>query len=106
MTQAIIEAEPQSAQKVRAANNPAFLAQVGRGRKKGVPNKATAQVKELVLSALEQVGGIEYLKRQAEENPTSFMTLVGKVIPTQVNHEGNISQPVSVVFVRMDANAA
>lgn len=59
------------------------------GRKKGTPNKQTAAVKDMVLAALDGVGGIAYLKRQAEENPTAFMTLVGKVIPTQVNHADN-----------------
>ena len=38
----------------------------------------------MVLRALDGAGGIDYLVRQADENPASFMTLVGKVIPTQV----------------------
>jgi hypothetical protein len=106
MAQEIVVASPQTAEKVRGSRNPEFLANIGKGRKKGVPNKSTTQVKELVLSALEAVGGIEYLKQQAHDNPTSFLTLVGKVIPTQLQHEGNIAQPMNVVFVRMDSNAA
>lgn len=57
----------------------------GMGRKKGVPNKFTAEVKDMILQALDKAGGVEYLARQAEENPGPFMTLVGKVLPMQVN---------------------
>jgi len=65
------------------------------GRKKGTPNKQTAAVKDMVLTALGNVGGVKYLERQANENPTAFMTLVGKVIPTQVT--GEDGAPVSVL---------
>lgn len=59
----------------------------GPGRPKGVPNKTTTAVKEAVLAALDRVGGVDYLARQAEENPTAFMTLVGKVLPLDVKAE-------------------
>jgi hypothetical protein len=35
-------------------------------------------------AALEAKGGQKYLERQADENPTAFLTLVGKIIPLQV----------------------
>ena len=38
---------------------PAFRAQAGKGRPKGVPNKATAQVKEMVVQALGTAGGVD-----------------------------------------------
>jgi hypothetical protein len=68
----------------------------GMGRKKGVPNKVTGEVKEMVLRALASVGGEKYLAQQARENPTAFLTLVGKVLPLQVNanHSGSVSQEV------------
>jgi hypothetical protein len=65
------------------------------GRPKGAKNKTTTAVKEMVLTALSNVGGIEYLERQAEDNPTAFMTLVGKVIPLQV--AGDEENPVRIV---------
>jgi hypothetical protein len=55
------------------------------GRQKGSVNKLTGDVKAMVLSALEMAGGDEYLLAQARTNPTAFMTLVGKVLPMQVN---------------------
>jgi len=59
------------------------------GRKKGVPNKITKELKEMILGALDQCGGQNYLARQAEENPTAFMALVGKVLPMTVQGTGD-----------------
>lgn len=57
------------------------------GRQKGTPNKLTASVKEAIEAAFRGVGGAEYLMRQAEENPQAFLTLLGKIIPAQVQAE-------------------
>lgn len=62
------------------------------GRKAGTPNKLSGELKDMILTALDDCGGIEYLKRQAEDNPTAFMTLVGKVLPLQVS--GDPDKPV------------
>lgn len=55
------------------------------GRVKGTPNILTGQVKEMILSALDRAGGVDYLLKQSESNPTAFLTLVGKVLPLTVN---------------------
>lgn len=55
------------------------------GRQKGVPNKATKALKEMILASLDDVGGQAYLARQANENPSAFLTLIGKVLPMQVS---------------------
>lgn len=57
----------------------------GKGRKRGVPNKVTGALKDMILGALDRAGGVDYLEKQADENPVAFMTLVGKVLPLQVN---------------------
>ena len=59
------------------------------GRQKGVPNKFNADVKAMILQALNGAGGAAYLQRQADENPAAFMSLVGKVLPMQVTQETN-----------------
>lgn len=41
----------------------------------------------MILQALDAKGGVEYLARQADENPTAFLTLIGKVLPLQVTGE-------------------
>lgn len=43
----------------------------------------------MILTALHDVGGAQYLARQAELNPVAFMGLVGRVLPLQLaGHEG------------------
>ena len=56
----------------------------GAGRKKGVTNGDTAKLRELILGALDEVGGQSYLAQQAYENPNAFMGLIGKVLPKEV----------------------
>lgn len=72
------------------------------GRQKGTPNKTTAAVKDMILGALDKAGGLDYLLRQSDENPTAFMTLVGKVLPLQVdaNVGGQIIHKVERTIVR------
>jgi len=54
------------------------------GRKKGSTNKITADLKDMIIGALNAVGGVAYLADQARENPKVFMTLLGKVLPMSV----------------------
>ena len=45
------------------------------GRRKGTPNKLNADVQAMILAALDMAGGVEYLARQAETNPSAFLGL-------------------------------
>lgn len=54
------------------------------GRQKGTPNKTSADVKAAILGAFSQAGGVDYLAKVAEEDPRTFCTLLGKVLPMQV----------------------
>jgi hypothetical protein len=63
----------------------------GPGRPKGSPNKTTAAVKDMILQALGNKGGVKYLEEQADKNPTAFLSLVGKVIPLDVNASGTLT---------------
>lgn len=61
------------------------------GRKKGTPNKITALLKDEILQAAADAhpdGRVGYLTQQAKENPTAFLTLLGKVLPTQLSGPG------------------
>jgi hypothetical protein len=44
-------------------------------------------LKEMVLLALDDVGGRAYLAKQAEENPSAFIGLIGKIMPREVEME-------------------
>jgi hypothetical protein len=74
----------------------------GPGRPKGIPNKATTELKTMILGALEESGGVEYLVRRANDPRTAsaFLTLVGKVLPLQVsNAEGeSLKHSIEVTF--------
>jgi len=67
----------------------------GKGRRKGSKNKLSADVKAMILAALDDAGGVEYLTRQAEKNPAAFMTLLGKVLPMQV---GGADEPITICW--------
>ena len=55
------------------------------GRKKGSVNKVTADLKGMTLAALDKLGGIKYLTELGKNHPQSFVSLLGKILPTQVN---------------------
>lgn len=69
----------------------------GRGRPKGGSNKQTIELKDMILGALDKAGGVEYLAKQALESPTAFLSLVGRVLPTQVT--GKDGSPLELVRV-------
>lgn len=50
----------------------------------GAKNKVPQLLKDMIIQALEDTGGVAYLVRQSEENPQAFLGLVGKVLPMQV----------------------
>lgn len=72
------------------------------GRTKGTPNQNTRAVKDMIIAALNAVGGEKYLAKQAEKNPKAFLALVGKVLPLQVTGEGG--GPLQITFTNSDAN--
>lgn len=74
------------------------------GSRKGVPNKVNADVKAMILQALHNAGGIEYLTARAEDNPKAFMALLGRVLPMTVAVDPN-APLAGVVLVPMKAPA-
>lgn len=80
------------------------------GRKKGTPNKLTAQLKEMILEAAElageDMGGggtVKYLRMQATLQPVAFMSLLGRVLPMQI--AGDEDNPI-VTITRIELVAA
>jgi hypothetical protein len=73
----------------------------GIGRPKGRPNKYTSDIKEMVLGALSDVGGRQYLAERAIDQPVAFMGLIGRILPLQVTGENGA--PIAVDFRWADA---
>src|SRR5262249_48801818 len=73
----------------------------GAGRPPGAANKITKQLKDMILGALDRVGGEEYLAKLAIENSSAFSSLLGKVLPaTLAASESSGGAGVELRFVR------
>jgi hypothetical protein len=77
----------------------------GPGRPKGMKNRVTVLLKEAVLKAASDLGGGEqegletFLRQQAQkENNAPFMSLLAKVLPTQLGADPESGEPL-VVFI-------
>jgi hypothetical protein len=79
----------------------------GKGRVKGSLNKNTAQIKDMILAALSNAGGVDYLQERAQDPKTAaaFLSLVGKVLPLTVagDAENPLNAVVTVKFVKPDS---
>jgi hypothetical protein len=89
----------------KRASNPARGSKPGErrgGRKKGTPNKITQTFKQAIETAFENVGGAKYLEQMAVLQPVAFMGLIGKVLPTQIEHsspDGTMTPPTTIRIV-------
>lgn len=54
----------------------------------------------MIEKALHNAGGVDYLKRQAEENPSAFMGLLGKILPKDITVGGAGGGPIIVEMVK------
>ena len=74
----------------------------GPGRPKGTPNKATAQLKEMILTALDGAGGAQYLEDRAHDPRTAsaFLGLIGKVLPMTIQGPGTNGEHMFTVIER------
>lgn len=87
-----------SGTKVVEITGPRRPPNAGKGRAKGTPNKVTLGMKEMILGALEQAGGQQWLARQADENPVAFMALLGKLLPKQIDLDATVTtEPVTMI---------
>lgn len=72
------------------------------GSRKGVPNKATAELKKMILEALDESGGVDYLVARANDPKTAgaFLGLIGKVLPMTILGPGEGGAHVFTVIER------
>lgn len=77
----------------------------GKGRPKGAVNKLTKTIREAVEVSFAQVGGADYLAQMAVEQPVAYMTLLGKIIPQQVEMSGKDGAAIQLEQVKNDAQS-
>lgn len=80
---------------VTAARKPP---RAGMGRPKGSANKTTTAIKDAVLQAANAAhpgGMVGYLTAVAQEDPKTFIPLLGRVLPLQINGEINQTHGVT-----------
>jgi hypothetical protein len=73
----------------------------GAGRPPGSQNKISLSLKQMILHALDEAGGVNYLKQLAIENSSAFASLVGKVLPTTLDASDSSGGPAVVQFTRV-----
>jgi hypothetical protein len=73
----------------------------GPGRPPGSVNKTTKALKDMILGALDRVGGEKYLAKLAIENSSAFAGLVGKVLPTTLQASETNGGSSLVTFQRV-----
>lgn len=61
------------------------------GRQRGSQNRVTLSVKQALLQAFEEKGGVPALLDWAEKEPGQFYNLWGRLAPREVNAEVNVA---------------
>lgn len=94
-------------QKPKRKVNPASLANLKGGSRKGVPNKVTAAAKSVIAEAAEMLGGVNRLVDWVKEDPENeskfWATIYPKLIPVQVT--GEDGGAIQIEQVKTDADA-
>ncbi|OUR75983.1 hypothetical protein A9Q83_16610 [Alphaproteobacteria bacterium 46_93_T64] len=71
------------------------------GRKKGSLNRINGNIKKEIQDAFFEAGGKDYLLTLSKTDPRAFLSLVGKVIPTEIKAEIKSSE-LSVLMERIN----
>ena len=61
------------------------------GRKPGSLNKVTADMRQVVVEAFEELGGKSYLIKIGEERPELFIRLLATIMPKDINLNHNMA---------------
>lgn len=75
---------------------PVGGARPGAGRKKGVPNKITADMHAVIHNAFAKLGGVDYLVQVGREDPRTFCALLAKTVPTQITGTLTVRQAATM----------
>lgn len=76
----------------------------GKGRRKGVPNRLTREIRLAIENAFVELGGEKYLVRLGKKNPAVFVPLLGKLLPMQITGAGGGALTVNIVKFAEEAS--
>lgn len=83
-------------------------ARPGAGRPKGSVDKGNALIREMVVNALDGLGGVQYLMECGSDPKTkgAFLILIGKVMPVQVvgDAENPLQHNFTITFKAPNGN--
>ncbi|MHB1322327.1 MAG: hypothetical protein ACYCY0_12305 [Acidithiobacillus ferrivorans] len=72
----------------------------GLGRPAGSPNKINAGVKSMILGALDELGGQAWLMEQAKADPRAFMSLLGRILPSEISLDATVTAYEPITEIR------
>lgn len=72
---------------------------IGAGKKKGSKTKQTKAVKQCIINAFEDMGGVENLVKWGQANETEFYKLWGRMIPHDVDVTSDGKELQAVVIL-------
>ena len=79
------------ANKIVGSSEKRLPPNAGKGRKLGAVNKTTAAVKEALMTAFDDIGGIDALAVWAKENQDKFYPIWAKLLPQEIKGELEIN---------------
>jgi len=69
-----------------------------------LPNRLTPEIKDGILQAFEQAGGVEYLVELARVDPPTFCRLLAAIIPTEIKASITTTHTLDLSRAMLDAN--
>ena len=67
------------------------------GRTKGTPNRLTSELRDLMLGALDDLGGREWVVERARERPELMFQMLGRLLPRDVKLDAERDVTIKVV---------
>lgn len=68
------------------------------GRRKGVQNKVTREIREALIEAFDQAGGVAYLVERSKDQPVAFMAMLGRLLPSEIKASIEGESPLVRIF--------
>lgn len=72
----------------------------GGGSRKGIPNKITQSLSEMLDGALKAKGGQAWIEQQMEKNPTAVLALLGKRLPRIIDVKADVTGDMQITTIQ------